>query len=58
MITTKDLESIFNLIQRANVVGKEADEVVRLKIKIIEILKSNQQKPVEVDVKPEEKTSE
>lgn len=43
MLNTKDFEYIYTLIERANVPGSEAQKVVDIKMKIIELLKSASQ---------------
>jgi hypothetical protein len=40
MLDQKDLSNIFQIIERSNFSGKEIDEVQKLKIKIINLLKT------------------
>jgi len=56
MFTHQDLQNIYGLIERTSVSGKEVEEVVRLKLKIIEIIKvgaKNNSKEEEDSVKYE-----
>lgn len=62
MLSLDDLNYIYNLIERANITGSEVDKVVKLKMKIINILKEaseailkqqEAQKAAEENSKPE-----